>query len=55
MAKIQEEIIVLKLSKLIKNTTEDVAQLANEEFVSNLETIVGELVGNDIIVEVEKA
>ena len=55
MAKIQEEIIVLKLSKLIKDTTEDVAQLTNSEFTNNLETIVSELVGNDIVVEVEKA
>mgnify|MGYP000326565897 FL=1 len=55
MAKIQEEIIVIKLSKLIKNSTDGVAQLVNEDFTTNLEVIVGELVGNDVVVEVEKA
>lgn len=54
MAKIQEEFYVIKLSKLIKNNTDDVSQLTNEEFASTIEAVVQELVGETIIVEIEK-
>lgn len=54
MAKIQTEIIVVKLSRLIKDTTEDSVQLTNNEFNSNLEAIVQELVGDNILVEIEE-
>lgn len=54
MAKIHEEIFVVKLSKLIKDTTEDVAPLTNRDFHSNLEAIVQELVGEVTIVEIIK-
>lgn len=53
MAKILEETLKIKLSKLIKNT-ESTTSLINEEFSTNLEAIVQELVGDSIIVEVEK-
>ncbi len=54
MAKIQTEIIVVKLSKLIKDTTDDVATLTNNDFNSNLEAIVQELVGDNVLVEIEE-
>lgn len=54
MAKIQEEIIVLRLSKLIKNNDEDVSPLTNKDFASNLEAILQELVGETVVVEIEK-
>lgn len=54
MAKIQEEFYVIKLSKLIKNNTEEAEQLTNEEFASTIEAVVQELVGDTIIVEIEK-
>lgn len=54
MAKVQTEIVVVKLSKLIKDTTEDVAPLTNRDFDSNLEAIVQELVGENVLVEIEK-
>lgn len=54
MAKIHEEVIVIKLSKLVKNT-EDGGPLSNDEVLSSLETIVQELVGSDVVVEVESA
>jgi hypothetical protein len=54
MAKIQTEIIVVKLSKLIKDTTEDVASLTNEDFNTNLEAIIQELVGDNVLVEIEE-
>ena len=54
MAKVQTEIIVVKLSKLIKDTEDDVSQLGNNDFETNLEAIVQELVGDNVLVEIEK-
>ena len=54
MAKIHEEIIVIKLSKLVRND-QDASILASEETVEALEAVVQELVGSDIIVEIERA
>jgi len=54
MAKIHEEIIVIKLSKLHKEN-QLVDELAGGDTLANLEVVVQELVGSDIIVEVEKA
>lgn len=53
MAKILEETIKIKLSKLIKNS-ESSMSLTTDELVTNLESIVQELVDETIIVEVEK-
>ena len=53
MARVQTEIIVVKLSKLIKDNAEDVT-LVHEDFDSNLEAIVQELVGDNVLVEIEK-
>lgn len=54
MAKIQEEIVVVRLSKLIKNNEEDVVSLTNNDFSANLEAILQELVGDSVVVEIEK-
>lgn len=54
MAKIQQEIIQIRLSKLIKNNSEIETSLTNADFANNLEDIVQELVGDSIVVEVEK-
>ena len=53
MAKIHEELIVIKLSKLHKDT-QSVGTLAGDETVSNLEAVIQQLVGEDVIVEVIK-
>jgi hypothetical protein len=53
MAKIVEEIIVIKLSKLIKEG-EILEHISNQEIDSALEQVVQELVGNGVIVEVER-
>lgn len=55
MAKIQEEIILVKLSKLLKKDADSDDPIAAEDLTSNLEAIVQELVGDAVIVEVEKA
>jgi len=52
MAKIQEELIVIKLSKLQKDNSTQLSNLANEEVVAGLEAVVQELVGGDVIVEI---
>lgn len=51
MAKIQEELIVFKLSKLVKDTANVAQPLANADIIAGLEQVVQELVGNDVIVE----
>lgn len=53
MAKIIEEIIVIKLSKLVKD---DVNQsIVTDDLQAALEQVAQELVGDSVIVEVEKA
>lgn len=52
MAKIQEELIVIKLSKLHKDSNTQTLGLAGEDVISGLEAVVQELVGNDVIVEI---
>lgn len=54
MAKICEEVIVIKLSKLIK-TNESDEPLVTDDTITALEQVVQELVGDSIIVEIENA
>lgn len=54
MAKIQEEVIVIKLSKLIKSDADSSSMVAADT-LSALEQVVQELVGDTVIVEVEAA
>jgi hypothetical protein len=54
MAKIQEEIIVVKLSKLVKDADEDLAQLGNNVLRSALEDAAQQLVGETVVVEIER-
>lgn len=53
MAKIIEEVVKVKLNKLVKNSETLEEPLASAEVIASLEQIVQELVGNDIIVEIE--
>lgn len=54
MAQIHEEILIIKLSKLVKNS-DGTESVITEEVVNSLEQVTQELVGSGIIVEVEKA
>jgi len=54
MAKIHEEVVVIKLSKLVK-TGEGAEPVASDEIIAAIEQVAQELVGNGVIVEVEKA
>ena len=54
MAKMIEEVIVIKLSKLVKdNDLNDT--IADGEIQAALEQVAQELAGNGVLVEVEKA
>lgn len=52
MAKIHEELVVIKVSKLLKDSDADTVQIVNEDTTAGLEAVVQELVGADVIVEV---
>ena len=54
MAKIHEEIVVIKLSKLVKDDAAP-AEIATEEMLSALATAFQELAGEHIVVELERA
>lgn len=54
MAKIHEEIIVIKLSRLVKETDQP-ASAVSADLISNLTAVMEELVGSGIVVEIEQA
>ena len=53
MAKIHEEIIVFKLSKLVRETDQPTI-IVTDELITNLTSIAGELVPDNIVIEVEQ-
>ena len=58
MARIQEEVIVITVSKLHKNTPEGTvtdSDIVSEESLAALATVAEELLGNGVVVEVNKA
>lgn len=52
MAKIVEEVVAIKLSKLIKNSEED-ASIVSSDLITALEQVAQELVDNSVVVEVD--
>jgi hypothetical protein len=54
MAKIHEEIIIIKLSKLFRDDTTPPA-VANEDLLLALAAVAEELAGAGVIVEIEQA
>lgn len=52
MAKIYEEVVIIKLSKLVKDQ-DDPEKIINDDTLSALEQVAQELVGSDVIAEVE--
>jgi hypothetical protein len=55
MAKIYEEVIVIKLSKLVKDGVEDVPVIATKDLEDALTEVAQDLAGTDVIVEIEQA
>jgi len=54
MARIVEEVIVIKLSKLVKDS-EVTENVATPEVVASLEAVVQQLVGDAVVVEAQTA
>jgi hypothetical protein len=52
MAKIQEDIVIIKFSKIIKDNNTDPDPVINNEQVYALEQVAQELVGESVIIEV---
>jgi hypothetical protein len=55
MAKIIEDVIVIKFSSLVKDGAADQTTCISEEIQAALEQVAQELVGQHVIVEVVKA
>jgi hypothetical protein len=54
MAKIHEEILIIKFSRLVKDSTESVPR-SPEDVITALTQVAEELVGAGVIVEIERA
>jgi hypothetical protein len=54
MAKVQTETVVITVSKLVKDAANATA-LISDDVVTALESVVEELVGAGLVVEIEKA
>ncbi len=54
MAKLHEEVVVIKVSKLIKDA-ETSPMLLDQSTVESLEAVVAELVGSNTLVEIQVA
>lgn len=52
MAKIIEDVLVVKFSKIVKDSDSSAKTIANEEVKQALEQVAQELVGDSVIVEV---
>ena len=55
MAQIIEDVIVIKFSKLVKSDESEVSAIAGADIQTALEQVAQELVGESVIVEVERA
>jgi hypothetical protein len=55
MAKIVEDVIVVKVSKIVKDSEADSCELVSAEIQAALEQVAQELVGDTVVVEVMKA
>jgi hypothetical protein len=54
MAKIHEEIVVIKLSKLVRDTDAG-TEIASSDIVAALQSVAEELAGAGVVVEAERA
>jgi hypothetical protein len=52
MARLHEQVLVLKISKLIKDRDTEVESLVDGDFIANAEAVLQELVGDSCIIEV---
>jgi hypothetical protein len=55
MAKIIEDIIVIKFSKIVKDSETNESTIVNQDIQTALEQVAQELAGTSVVVEVEHA
>lgn len=55
MAQIVEDIVVIKFSRIVKSSEADVPAIAGPEIQQALEQVAQELVGDSVVVEIERA
>jgi hypothetical protein len=55
MAKIIEDVIVIKFSKIVKDSESDATGIAGPDLQQALEQVAQELVGDGVVVEIERA
>lgn len=55
MAKIVEDVVVIKFSKIVKDSESDKTEIASKETLAALEQVAQELAGDGIVVEAVKA
>lgn len=55
MAKIVEEVVLIKFSRIVKDSDSNTTSIVNTDTQSALEQVAQELVGEGVVVEVEKA
>lgn len=55
MAKLVEEVLVVKVSKLVRDKEADETVLITDEFVDNLEAVATEIAQDGVVVEVIRA
>lgn len=54
MAKIVEDIVVIKFSRIVKDNDTDPDSAVTNEHIAALEQVAQELVGESIVIEVER-
>ncbi len=52
MAKIVEDILIIKFSKIVKDNNTDSQPVVNNEVIGALEQVAQELVGDNVVIEV---
>lgn len=55
MAKIHEEVVIIKLSKLVRDQDNAESYMATNEICEALQSVAEELLGSGVVVEVERA
>jgi hypothetical protein len=55
MARIVEDVLIIKFSKIVKDSEGEVTSVANQDVQQALEQVAQELVGDSVVVEVVKA
>ena len=54
MARIIEDVITIKFSKIIKDSEQDATGIAGHDIQQALEQVAQELVGDSVVVEIER-